>query len=146
MFELFNRYAQLKTMEEEREERRKDLKAELALRLKDVDAEYPTLDKEIEQVRGVIQGEVNAQPEKIVETDYGKAEIQFRTSWEVWDGYGLSKWLDEKDRSGLYDYTFKKAEVNKICAGLDLAGMPLPTGTKKIETPTLVITLNDTER
>ncbi len=148
MFEMFNHYGQLKTLEAERDARKKVLKEEHAQQLKEVDADYPMLDENILMDRADIMREVEALGGTF-EAEFGKAEVQQRPSWEIANETQLVGWLDGKHKADMWGYTFKKGDINKICTGLDMAGLELPYGIKKTLTPTLVITLNekhDTER
>lgn len=147
MFEMFNHYGQLKTLESERDARKQALKEEHAQQMKAVDVDYPLLDTKIITLRHNIMGEVDALGGSY-EAEFGKAEIQFRPSWEVANAPQLVGWLTEHNKDEFWDYTFKKGDINKICVGVDMAGLELPYGIKKVITPTLVVSLekHDTER
>ena len=144
-FESMNYYAALKVLEEEREARRRAVKERHAAELAALNGDYPDLDDQLRKSREDIQAEVTAVG-GAYETPYGKAEIQFRPSWVIVNDIALAHWLSSQDKDELYSYTFKKAEINKICTGLELANYELPAGIEKVNTPTLVITLNDTQR
>lgn len=140
MFDLLTKYESLKRTESAREDLRKEARAALAERLVSIDLTWPDLDKHISLVRSDIQGEVEALG-GTYEVDGFQVEIQQRPSWEIVNGRLLAQWLDNQSKGDLYDFSFKKADVNKICTGFSIAGMDPPIGIDKKVTPTLVITL-----
>lgn len=141
MIDLLTEYASLKDLEAERDLVKQGAKDHLAQRLAEIDAEFPDLDEYITNIRTNIMVEARSLLGGVYESGEGKVEIQDRVSWDIDAPAFLRGWLDEHHRTDLWEYTFKKADINRICTGLDMAGMEIPTGTRKRITPTLVITL-----
>lgn len=140
MFDLLTKYAELKQQEIERDAEIKSLREQLENQIAGLKAYYPNLDKSIADVRSDIQSEVEALG-GTYEIDGIQVEIQQRPSWEIVNGRLLAQWLDNQSKGDLYEFSFKKSDVNKICTGFSIAGMDPPIGVDKKVTPTLVITL-----
>lgn len=141
MIDLLTEYASLKDLEADREEYRKIAKNRYVERLAEIDNNYPDLDDNIKNIRDDIMVEARSLLGGVYESGEGKVEIQDRVSWEISNKDFLVGWLNTHERRDLWKYEFLKGEVNRICTGLDIAGMELPAGTRKLITPTLVITL-----